>query len=133
MRRRPYAGSLSRLDSLIAVNNAAGVDGLRRQRAAPSSIAIRKKSGVGELRFEDIPDIAITNPLLLIDRMVKYYLNVMNKGAFRGAFFLANQRTTSISDAKQAICLPSTVYNGDRATLVQSDEEIMLGLRSDTR
>jgi hypothetical protein len=37
--------------SSIAIRNAAGVNGLRRQREAPSSSAILRKSGAGEVRF----------------------------------------------------------------------------------
>ena len=37
--------------SLITVNSATGVNGLRRQRDAPSSSAILRKSGAGELRL----------------------------------------------------------------------------------
>src|SRR6478672_9624671 len=45
--------------SSITDSNAAGVNGLRRQRAAPSSRAIRRKSGAGESRFSKAyPDIA---------------------------------------------------------------------------
>src|SRR5205823_4201304 len=40
----------ARHSSIIACN-VAGVNGLRRQREAPSSIAILRKSGAGELRF----------------------------------------------------------------------------------
>ena len=43
----------------MIVNKAAGVNGFRRQRAAPSSSAIRRKSGAGESRFaKAYPDIA---------------------------------------------------------------------------
>ena len=37
--------------SLITVNNTAGANGLRRQREAPSSRVILRKSGAGELRL----------------------------------------------------------------------------------
>jgi hypothetical protein len=37
--------------SLIPANSASGVNGLRRQRDAPSSSAMRKKSGAGALRL----------------------------------------------------------------------------------
>jgi len=45
--------------SLITVSSATGVSGLCRQRAAPSSSAMRRKSGAGEssnMRHEDIDD-----------------------------------------------------------------------------
>ncbi len=46
--------------SLITVSSATGVKGLRRQRDAPSSSAILRKSGAGEFRFaKAYPDIAI--------------------------------------------------------------------------
>ena len=45
--------------SLTSASSAPGVNGLRRQRAAPSSSAMRRKSGAGESRLaKAYPDIA---------------------------------------------------------------------------
>ena len=96
-----------------------------REARIGSSSTTRMRRMTASLRLADAIQDA-RGALLLVDLCVGYNLNGADNGAPTGSFSLANQCTTRISDSNQTICLPSTVYSDDRATLVQSDGEIML-------